>query len=39
MIVGIFEAPLTYSWAGNLPNGRIESVDQGLEGRLTSLLL
>ena len=32
MIVGIFEAPLMYSWAGNLQKSRIEPVDQGLEG-------
>jgi hypothetical protein len=37
MIVGIFEAPLTYSWAGNLQNSQIESVDQGFEGHFDRL--
>jgi hypothetical protein len=37
MIVGIFEAPLMYSWAGNLQNHRIESVDQVVEGHFDPL--
>lgn len=31
MMVGIFEAPLICSWAGNLWNAQVEKVGQGVE--------
>ena len=37
MMVGILEAPLMYSCAGNLQNGGIKQVDRGIESEFDRL--